>query len=188
MNELTQAIQDLGKNNALDYIQFIANILSIVISAMALFVSVRVPNKIAKQQNSIALFEKRYEVFQFYEKCVAFTNAIKRDQTVEEMQKSCDISFEINCKKTSLNEMLTLLSKFEHTTHQLHFLFPQITDEDAKSLYLALYHLILQIVETDKYVEKDVTGAKENYILESESFRNKYEKVLFSQLEICNIK
>ena len=50
--------------------------------------------KIAKEQNRIALFEKRYNIFQFYEKCISFSNALKRAETLEEMQKSCNFSFE----------------------------------------------------------------------------------------------
>ena len=69
MEDLIRAIQDLGQYAFWDYILFGANVISVIISAFALFAAIRVPKKIAENQNKIALFEKRYECFQFFEKC-----------------------------------------------------------------------------------------------------------------------
>ena len=95
MEELIRVIQELGELSWMDYVQLILTIITIIISAVALIFAIRIPRKIAEEQNRIALFEKRYNIFQFYEKCISFSNALKRAETLEEMQKSCDFSFEI---------------------------------------------------------------------------------------------
>ena len=159
---------------------------AVIVSGLAIYYAIQVPKKIAKEQNRIALFEKWFNIFQFYEKCISFSNALKRAETLEEMQKSCNFSFEIKCEQTDFNEMMLLLEKFEYTAHQLHFLFPGIIDEDANSLYLALYHFILQMVEVDKVVVRDISGAKNTYNSEMDNFKKKYEKIIFEQLEISN--
>ena len=186
MEELIRVIQELGELSWMDYVQLILTIITIIVSAVALIFAIRIPRKIAEEQNKIALFEKRYNIFQFYEKCVSFSNALKRSETLDEIKRSCDFSFEIKCEQTDFNEMMLLLEKFEYTAHQLHFLFPGIIDEDANSLYLALYHFILQMVEVDKVVVRDISGAKNTYISEMENFKKKYEKIIFEQLELSN--
>lgn len=63
MEVLVKALQDLGQYTGWDYILLGANVLSVIISAIALFAAIRVPKKIAKSQNDISLFEKRYECY-----------------------------------------------------------------------------------------------------------------------------
>ena len=63
MEELIKAIQELGNLSWIDYVQLGLTIVTILISALALFYAIRVPKKIAEEQNKIALFDKRYEVF-----------------------------------------------------------------------------------------------------------------------------
>lgn len=61
MEELIKAIQELGNLSWMDYVQLVLTVVTIIISALALFYAIRVPKKIAEEQNRIALFEKRYE-------------------------------------------------------------------------------------------------------------------------------
>ena len=61
MEELIKAIEELGNLSWIDYVQLGLTIITIIISALALFYAIRVPKKIAEEQNRIALFEKRYE-------------------------------------------------------------------------------------------------------------------------------
>lgn len=74
MEDLIIAIQSLGQKDCFDYIQLGATVTSIIISAIAVFVAVRIPKQIAVQQNQmtkqiaddqnrIALFEKRYKLY-----------------------------------------------------------------------------------------------------------------------------
>ena len=183
---LFKIMSRIGEIFAMDCFSIVLNTIEVMILAVTLYYAVRIPKIIAVEQNKIALFDKRYEVFRFYEKCDAFSKSLQRADTLDEIKRSCDFSFEIKCEQTNFNEIMLLLEKFEYTAHQLHFLFPGIIDEDANSLYLALYHFILQMVEVDKVIERDIPGAKNTYISEMETFKKKYEKTIFEQLEISN--
>ena len=164
MEELIEVIQGLKQPGCIDYIQLGSAIVSVIASIIAVFVAIRVLKTIAENQNKIALFEKRYELFQFYRKCQSFLYAIKRDKTIEEIRNSCSTIFEIDCKNTNIKGILILLSKFENASYQIHFLFPKIKEEDARKLYLALYYFILQIVKSEVYDINDVEDNKKDFI------------------------
>ena len=76
MEDLIRAIRDLGQYAFWDYILFGANVISVIISAFALFAAIRVPKKIAKSQNDIALFEKRYQLYKSLLPLVEFGNKL----------------------------------------------------------------------------------------------------------------
>ena len=50
IEELIIAIQSLGQRGWFDYIQLVATVTSIIISAIAVFVAVKIPKQIAEQQ------------------------------------------------------------------------------------------------------------------------------------------
>lgn len=87
MEELVKAIQALGNPSQIDYIQLVLTIVSIIISATALFVAIFIPKKIAEEQNKIALFEKRYAFYITFTKSTAFVKVLERlnIQTKEEV-------------------------------------------------------------------------------------------------------
>ena len=63
MEDLIKAIQDLGQYTYWDYILFGVNVISVIVSVIALVFAIRLPIKIAKSQNDVALFEKRCECY-----------------------------------------------------------------------------------------------------------------------------
>ena len=63
MGDLIKAINDLGQNNCWDYMQFGVNVISTITAVITLIFAIRVPVKIAKSQNDIALFEKRNKLY-----------------------------------------------------------------------------------------------------------------------------
>lgn len=63
MEDLIIAVQSLGQKDYFDYIQLLANVISIIISAVSVYVAIQVPNKIAEKQNKIALLEKRIQLY-----------------------------------------------------------------------------------------------------------------------------
>lgn len=81
MEDLIKAIQDLGQYTFLDYILFGANVISVIISAFALFAAIRVPKKIAENQNKIALFEKRYEMYKTLYPIINFGESLMKIET-----------------------------------------------------------------------------------------------------------
>lgn len=62
MEDLNSTIRSLGEKGTFDYILLITTIASIIISACAVFVAIKVPKQIAEQQNKIALFEKKVQL------------------------------------------------------------------------------------------------------------------------------
>ena len=60
---ITNAINNSTKIGKFDWISLFISGLGLFISLITIFVAIDVPKKIAQEQNSIALFEKRYEVF-----------------------------------------------------------------------------------------------------------------------------
>lgn len=82
MNEIVEAINKLGETSWMDYVQLGATVVGIIISALAVIYAVKVPKKIAEEQNRIALFEKRYSLYVDFTKVLAVvkifeTNEIK---------------------------------------------------------------------------------------------------------------
>ena len=63
MGDLIKAINDLGQNNYWDYMQFGVNVISTITAVITLIFAIRIPVKIAKSQNDIALFEKRNKLY-----------------------------------------------------------------------------------------------------------------------------
>ena len=57
MEELIKVIQELGNLSWIDYVQLVLTIITIIISALALFYAIKVPKRIAEDQNKIALFD-----------------------------------------------------------------------------------------------------------------------------------
>lgn len=86
MEELINAIQDLGEISWLDYVQLIATIISIIISAVAVFFAVKVPIRIAEEQNRIALFEKRSSFYFDFCRCISFCEALDTVETKEQVR------------------------------------------------------------------------------------------------------
>lgn len=69
MEDLIKAIRDLLLNT---------DVISVIISALALFAAIHIPKKIAKSQNDIALFEKRYQLYKSLSPLVNFGNDLLR--------------------------------------------------------------------------------------------------------------
>lgn len=73
--------------NSWDAISAFASWFSAIASIVAIFIAIRIPKKIAEQQNAIALFDKRYKA---YDTLMFLTSAVSKmaDGTVNEMKKA----------------------------------------------------------------------------------------------------
>lgn len=183
MEDLIRAIQDLGQYTFEDYILFGANVISVIISAFALFAAIRVPKKIAENQNKIALFEKRYECFQFFEKCYLFGKTLKSNENRNDMKKDCLILFDINVESIDLETLSKKLHHFEYMLHQMEFLFPGLKEESINSLFKALYSAVISIF-TNENIEESVS----NYIANINDFVAKYNKTIWDKLYLVETK
>ncbi len=178
MEELIKAIQELGNLSWIDYVQLGLTIITIIISALALFYAIKVPKKIAEEQNRIALFEKRYEAFQFFERCFTFYKALQKSKTVEDMRVNCLFFFETtDIEALELENIRKELFYFEYMLHKMEFLFPELAEEDLSDLYHALYEVVLAIAKNEDAEEKVST-----YITTMCNFATKYNKAIWSKL------
>ncbi len=184
MNEIVEAINKLGEISWMDYVQLGATVLSIIISALAVFYAIKVPKKIAEEQNKITLFEKRYEIFHFYELCFDFCDRLFRHRDKIDLQDDCMLFFE-GMKFEELNDDIvkTRIFEFEHILHQLVFLFPTVSDNDVKNLYMALWRAVVAIVD-----DKDVEQCRKAYVETMKSFSDKYQKMIFTEMSIYKCK
>lgn len=184
MNDIIEAINKLGETSWMDYVQLSATVLSILISALAVFYAVKVPKKISEEQNKIALFEKRYEIFQFYERCFDFCDRLYRHRDKVDLQDDCMLFFD-NMKFEELNDDIVQnrIFEFEHTLHQLVFLFPSVRDDDVKDLYATLWRAVVAIVDN-----KDVELCRKAYVDTMKNFSDKYQKMIFTEMSIYKCK
>ena len=189
MEELISAIQQLGQPGCVDYIQMIATVVSVIISGAALFYAISVPKKIAREQNMISLYEKRYELFQCYEKCVAFACSLQKYCEIEQLIRSCKNHFFFDCKNADVDATVEFIHKMEYNIHQMVFLYPDISDNDVNRLYQSFYNLILDLAIPDMQ-EEDLQKLKSNkneYIMCVDEFKKKYHKTLVKQIQLYSI-
>ena len=182
MEELIKAIEELGNLSWIDYVQFGLTIITILISAFALFYAVRVPKKIAEEQNKIELFDKRYEVFQLFERCVSFNKALQKSETVEDMRKDCMLLFdELKYEELDFKIVMKKVYTFEHSLHQMEFLFPNISEKDVHELYTSLWKVLMAIIG-----DENVNECKKGYINTMSEFAHKYHKRIWNELTLTN--
>ena len=182
MEELIKAIKELGNLSWIDYVQLGLTIVTIIISALALFYAIRVPKKIAEEQNKIALFDKRYEVFQLFERCVSFNKALQHSETIEDMRKDCMLLFdELKYEELDFKIIMKKVYTFEHTLHQMEFLFPGISEKDVHELYSSLWKVLMAIIG-----DENVNECKKDYINTMSEFTHKYYKTIWNELTLIN--
>lgn len=174
--------------NSWDAISAIAAWASILVSAIgviasfvAIWYAIQVPKKIADRQDKIALFEKRYECFQTFEKCHIAYQAIKdSDYTIEHLRKLsgfilakhnwCDVTEEV---------LLETILQYEYMIHQMQFLFPGISQVDGKQLYISFKDLLISI-----YEDNDVEDNAKKYTATMEKFIDKYAHDMIVSLDM----
>lgn len=155
---------------------------SVVVAGLAIYYAILVPKKIAEEQNKIALFEKRYEVFQLFERCSSFANAIQKSETTEDMRKDCMILFdELKYEELDFKIVMKKVYYFEHTLHQMEFLFSGILEKDVHELYSSLWKVLLAIIGNE-----NISECKKAYINTVSEFAHKYHNIIWNELTLAN--
>lgn len=187
-SELVQAISNIASNidalakpRFIDWLAVVLSFFSIAISGVAIWFAVRVPKTIADRQDKIALFEKRYECFQLFEKCYALYAQIKdKEYTLEELRgKSKYILGKLNWEDVTREVAMGQIEQYEYTIHQMDFLFPGIDENDTCQLYMSLQTFLVSIIKGN-----NVNESKRNYIESMHYFCTKYSKTIFNSLKI----
>lgn len=146
MNDIIDAINRLNENSWMDYVQLGATVVGIIISALAVFYAVKVPKKIAEEQNSIALFEKRYEFFSVFRKCVSFASTLKEDATASTVKSMFWVLFSDNdMQQVDLEVLVPLQMRVMDTLKQGYFLFDFETKQYIEPLVKQIPEILLVI-------------------------------------------
>lgn len=87
-DDIVIALESLGKHTGLDY-------LSVLLSGVAIYSAIQIPNKIAEQQNKIALFDKRLTLYKEVERFLLVGIAI--DMAIGQKEKYGE-TVELNMK------------------------------------------------------------------------------------------
>ena len=154
MEELINVIQDLGKISWFEYIQLVATFVSILISGFAVFYAVKVPEKIAGEQNKIALFEKRYEEVNRIGLMFTEFDRIK--------SKTESILYKVTSRKDTLriindcNKSLSIIS--ENINGMYQYLFDQSICDKIKFIHLS------QAIISEKVLRLDAIIREQRYV------------------------
>ena len=170
--------------NSWDAISACASWASVVVAGFAIYYAILIPKKIAQEQNKIALFEKRYEVFQLFERCFSFAKAIEKSESKDDLRKDCMILFdELKYEELNFKHVTQKVNFWEHTLHQMEFLFPNISEKDVRALYSSLWKVTLAIMG-----EEDINEPKNLYIDTMNEFVRKYYKTIWEELALADQK
>ena len=181
IGSIVDSINALAQPRFIDWLAVILSFFGIVISVIAIWFAVQVPKKIADRQDKIALFEKRYECFQIFEKCHMLYAQIKDEEcTLEELRnRSKYMLGKLDWEDVTREVAMEQIEQFEYMLHQMQFLFPGIDENDAYELYMSLQKFIVSVVEN-----KNVADSKEKYIKTMRFFSNKYAKIIWESLRL----
>lgn len=167
-------------DNNWDAISACAAWAAVVVSGLAIYFAIQAPKKIAEEQNRIALFEKRYEVFQIFERCISFEKILQKSETVEDMRTACMVLFDgLKYEDLDYKVIANKVSMIELMIHQMEFLFPGISENDTYDLYSSLWDVVIAIIGNT-----NVEDCKDNYIKTLSDFTEKYHKTIWDELNL----
>jgi len=183
IDELLKTIEFLGQPNWLDYLQVIASVLSIIISAWAVIMAIKIPQKIANKQDKIALFNKRFSAHSILQKYVVFASLIKRFTDMTErkifIEMFLTVFFDGNKQiHESKNEIIELTNISIPLKH-MPFLFENISVEEIEEMIGSLTDLIFTITG-----DFDIKKSKQKYIEVVEQFNAKHSEEILASLKM----
>ena len=188
MEDLIKAIQDLGQYTYWDYILFGVNVISAIVSVIALVFAIRLPIKIAKSQNDVALFEKRCECYVAVQTLLAC--ATQMEDAVN--NRAVTLAFKIYIVSPEAiennQEKMTLVAKMQQMQGVIisgEFLFSHY---DSKLLQQILLTGITLLDETSVYPMPTLTvkiqQLKEKYCELCKQFEDTYFDSMEKELQL----
>ena len=182
ITKLINAITSLGQPNWFDYIQLIFVILGVGISAWAVWMAKRVPEKIADNQDKIALFDKRFAAYNILQKYTIYASIIKRIQNSAPHEFYLDmfvtVFFDGNREACKLNREILDLMNLSLSLKHMPFLFKNVTIEEIDKLIGALTDFLIVITGNFKIDE-----SKQQYIDVVENFNSIHNDQILESLK-----
>lgn len=150
LGQLTDAVRNLTGKTIIDYLLVV---IPIVISVAAIVISIQG----TRQQNRIALFDKRFSAYLYMQKCVVFDRLLENAAESNDAYQAYCSAFGKEHSMFGLNAVIEY-RPIEERLMQSYLLFSFIDDETIKKCCDALLRL-LRCIEAGK----DVSAAKEYY-------------------------
>lgn len=161
----------------------LVSLVAVLVSVMAIFYAIQVPQKIAKEQAKIDLFDKRYAAFQLFEKCVILREHIEnKEKPVNYTSEFLFMLDELQNKCVESSTVYKKIMNLEFVLHQMEFLFPQMTEEDVRNLYLKLEKFLVSVIKNENIEQK-----ANDYANTMRAFEEKYSNEIWHCLTIENI-
>lgn len=195
MEDLIIAIQSLGQKDCFDYIQLGATVTSIIISAIAVFVAVRIPKQIAVQQNQmtkqiaddqnrIALFEKRYKLYILIQNYLTCASHIKDITDINDIILYFSIYFlepeEVMERKSGAHMLLRLVQTEDLLISGI-FLFRNYNCEAIKKIINNAIELMNVIYEGDL---SEIYNKRDEFCENCQAFEDNDLKKLEEELKL----
>lgn len=163
------------------WVEVFISCVGVLASFLAIWYAIQVPKKIADKQDQIALFEKRYECFQFYEACLNLLNLSLDDKNNEIISQVCTMFGVQSVNELNQHDFVTQVNHFEFLLHEMSFLFPEIQEEDIGELHRALLSYL-----SDVWKRKDFEESKQKFI-QAMAKVGKYTDEIWDSMTISNI-
>ena len=151
---------------------------TVVASFIATFYAIRVPKKIADEQNKISLFEKRFESFSAFQRYEAFANQLKDTTELNKYKKAFLTCFyESTAVSISIEDAMFRIKTLSTPLHQMIFLYDDIPVKEISDMFSCLLDLVAALQE-----DKNVDELKSKYINIVDEFMKKHGKKICEQL------
>ena len=193
---IADAIQNTAKPGCIDWVSIGISLAGVVLSFVAIIVAVQVPKKIAKQQDKISLFEKRYECYTVIQKILAIGEQIKSYTTKMAVVSAFKLWFGDKndfAKNESFTKYVIILKLEEVKLVSGQFLFPEY---DAEMLSEIINEAITLIeacsvhstTEKEGPYSKKAGISKDKFCALCDQFKEKYVKQIETELQLTSKK
>lgn len=202
LNALIEAIEHLSEKNAFDYVIAIVPSAVAVISTIIALIALCVSVKNANQQNRIALFEKRSNIFIEIEKLLKLNNNItifresfNEIDSIEDIRKAyLAVSLAVLAPESKLDDstanrkILVVANQIANDLRMCEFLFEDKDKKTNESLSNMLEEFITFIFSITVGDIKHIICNRDNFNKACVEFEENHWKVLAEQIRIEKAK
>lgn len=192
MEDLIKAIQDLGQYTYWDYILFGVNVISVIVSVIALVFAIRLPIKIAKSQNDVALFEKRCECYVAVQTLLVCAKQLEGAKTNKNIQVA--FRYYIDSPENITQNSTPIVFAAQLTQKQAiviggaflfsHFNFELIQDIINAAIELIVAVSDIKLEEIDKDISNRAMQLKNKYCELCKQFEDTYLGAMEKELQL----
>ena len=144
---------------------------AVFVSGLAIWYAIQVPKKIAEEQNKISLFEKRYEFYIAFCKCVSFAETIKDINDNHAARKHFYLMLNDNltvCDDEAINSIITPMQmKLVSTLEQGTYLFNIEMDEILQAVLNDMVVVLSYKISEEEFIE-----SRDRFILSSKKAKD----------------